>query len=363
MPFPPSGGDTRIKLISSGNLRQPKAGDIINIKLGKNIVAGGYTVLINKGAGFVTLTTSVPYTLQAADVPPLNGNWPLYPTAADIGLRGDTIAFTNPPRVPGAPTIGTAVAGNGQAAVLWAAPLDNGGSAISLYTVQVIDAQGNVIGTQTTTQSPYPATGLVNGVPVAFRVAATNAVGMGPFSALSNYVTPVPIDIVSWLYKDIIVGSSSFAAQIGMHDAGRQSILFHNPTPYVLQYNMASDANNVYNQPNGAWVDIPANSQVFVTDAGKPFARGKAFAITGITSNGTIATVTTAAPHNLSNGASVRVQDVTPSGYNGAFPNITVTGANTFTYPLATTLANTTVPGTWAGRPLTGFTAQTKAIK
>jgi hypothetical protein len=104
-------------------------------------------------------------------------------------------------------------------------------------------------------------------------------------------------------------------------------------------------------------------TQVLVTDPGKPYIRGKAFAITSITSDGTTATVTTAAAHGRSTGDSLRIQDATPAGYNGSFPNITVTGANTFTYPLAGALASTTVPGTWAGRPLSGFTVQTKATK
>jgi hypothetical protein len=100
------------------------------------------------------------------------------------------VEFTNPLRVPGAPTIGTAVAGNGQAGVQFTAPSDNGGSPITLYTVYTIDVGGNVIGTKTATQPPVPVTGLTNGIPVAFRVSASNAVGMGPMSALSNYVTP-----------------------------------------------------------------------------------------------------------------------------------------------------------------------------
>lgn len=100
MAWPAGGGDTRIKLISSGSMSAPKVGDSIDVKLGKNITAAGFTVLINRGAGFVTLTTSLPYLLQSADIPPIGGNWPLYVVASDLSLRSDTVAFTNPPIAP-----------------------------------------------------------------------------------------------------------------------------------------------------------------------------------------------------------------------------------------------------------------------
>lgn len=190
MSFPQGGGDTRIKLISSGSMTQPKVNDILDAKLGKNIAAGGYTVLINRGAGFVTLTTTLPYPLKSADIPPVGGSYPIYVTAADLSLRSDTTNFTNPPSVPGAPTIGTAVPGNGQAAVLFTAPASNGGSPITKYVVYAFDAGGNVVGTQDALQSPVPFVGLTNGVTYTFRVLAVNAIGPGPLSAASNAVTP-----------------------------------------------------------------------------------------------------------------------------------------------------------------------------
>jgi len=225
------------------------------------------------------------------------------------------------------------------------------------------DINGNV--TQLTT-NPQTITAPA-GTPYTGTVTTLNGQGAGPASVQADAVTPLAADPVptsfSWIIKNTIFGSSAYAAQVGFHNPGRTSILFHNDTPYWGQYVLSGASNNDYNQPTGSWVDIPPNAQVLVTDPGKPYVRGKAFAITSITSDGATATVTTAAPHNLATGASVRVQDVTPAGYNGAFTSVTVTGANTFTYPLAATLAATTAPGTWAGRPLTGFTVQTKAAK
>ena len=53
--------------------------------------------------------------------------------------------------------------------------------------------------------------------------------------------------------------------------------------------------------------------------------------ISSITAVGTTATLTTAAPHNLTTGSTVIISGTTPAAYSGTFV-ITVTGANTFTY-------------------------------
>jgi hypothetical protein len=50
-----------------------------------------------------------------------------------------------PSSVPGAPTIGTATKGNAQATVIFTAPANNGGSAITGYTVT--STPGNITGT------------------------------------------------------------------------------------------------------------------------------------------------------------------------------------------------------------------------
>lgn len=262
--------------------------------------------------------------------------------------------------VPGQPAKPVLTAMAGAVSVAWT-PGASGSTATTgnAWT----DTSGNV--TQLTT-NPQVIGGLVVGVPYSGTVTTRNAQGAGPVSTQAEAVTPTAqpaLTTMSSLLKDVIFGSSTFAAQVGMHDASRQSILFRNETPYWGQYVLTTRTNNDSNQPTGTWVDIPPNVQVLVTDPGKPYVRGKAFAIVSITSDGTTATVTTAAPHGLTTGASVRIQDVTPAGYAGAFPNVTVTGESTFTYPLASSLGATTVPGTWAGRPLTGFTVQTKAIK
>lgn len=93
---------------------------------------------------------------------------------------------------PGAPTIGTATAGNAQAVANWTAPASNGGSAVTGYTVKTYDSSGTLLATDTTgVVLTYTKTGLTNGAGVKFKVAATNAIGTGTLSAFSNTVTPV----------------------------------------------------------------------------------------------------------------------------------------------------------------------------
>lgn len=87
---------------------------------------------------------------------------------------------------PGAPTIGTATAGNAQATVTFTAPGSSGSSPITGY--RVTSSPGGI--TATGASSPITVTGLTNGVAYTFTVAAQNAVGYGPESSASASVTP-----------------------------------------------------------------------------------------------------------------------------------------------------------------------------
>lgn len=90
------------------------------------------------------------------------------------------------PRVPRAPTIGTATAGNASASVAFTAPSDIGSAAITSYTVT--STPSSISGTGAS--SPVTVSGLTNGVSYTFVALATNGAGTGPASAASNSVTP-----------------------------------------------------------------------------------------------------------------------------------------------------------------------------
>ena len=87
--------------------------------------------------------------------------------------------------VPGAPIIGTAVAGNTQATISFTASASNGGSAITSYTATCTPS-----GTGTNTASPITVTGLTNTTTYTCSVRATNAIGN---SAASGTVMVTPM--------------------------------------------------------------------------------------------------------------------------------------------------------------------------
>ena len=103
-----------------------------------------------------------------------------------------------PTTVPDVPTNIVAEAGDAQAIVSFTPPANDGGSAITSYTVT--STPGNI--SQTSTASPITVTGLTNGTSYTFTVVATNAIGNSLPSAISNSVTPatipdVPTNIVA----------------------------------------------------------------------------------------------------------------------------------------------------------------------
>jgi hypothetical protein len=94
-----------------------------------------------------------------------------------------------PATVPNAPLNPFAIAGNGEAQVLWDYPLIDGGSPIINFTVISIPA---TTGPQSTADDSTTLifTGLTNGTDYTFTVFATNLIGNSPASALTNPVTP-----------------------------------------------------------------------------------------------------------------------------------------------------------------------------
>ena len=81
--------------------------------------------------------------------------------------------------------------------------------------------------------------------------------------------------------------------------------------------------------------------------------------ISSITKSGTTATLTTASPHGLVTNNRVTISGATSSEYNGTFI-VTVTGASTFTYVMASTpAANATVVGTYTTIGITGVNSNT----
>ena len=140
---------------------------------------------INVNAGEIrsNLITVVPGTDNSVWVRYLGG------TSAPVDVVVDAegwYANSSVSTVPEAPQSVTASATDSTAQVSFAPPASDGGAAITSYTVTA-NPNGK---TATATGSPIVFTGLTNGTAYTFTVAATNSAGTGPFSSVSNVVTP-----------------------------------------------------------------------------------------------------------------------------------------------------------------------------
>jgi len=131
---------------------------------------------------FTGLTNGAPHTFAIAAVN-AGGTSPYSAQSAAVTPTAGA--------VPGAPTISSVTAGNATATVNWAVPASTGGSAISGYSIRVYRS-GTLINTVAVAASPRSRTftGLINGQPHTFAVAAVNAGGTGAYSAQSAAVTP-----------------------------------------------------------------------------------------------------------------------------------------------------------------------------
>lgn len=134
-------------------------------------------------------------------MPSLSG---IFTLTAEYQARGANLW----PAPPGAPTIGTATAGNTTASVTFTAPSNTGFPTTLTYTVT--SSPGGFTGTGSS--SPITVSGLSNGTAYTFTVRATNATGTSAASAASNSVTPaVPLPAIGAAY-----GGGYFAGQINV---------------------------------------------------------------------------------------------------------------------------------------------------
>jgi hypothetical protein len=112
---------------------------------------------------------------------------------ATSGATASSIVAAAPKTTASAPQSLTPVAGDRQISLTWTAPVDNGGVALTGYSVQR-STDGGRTWTNALTTSPSALTatitGLTNGVAYVFRVSATNSAGTG---AASTWVTSAPV--------------------------------------------------------------------------------------------------------------------------------------------------------------------------
>ena len=95
--------------------------------------------------------------------------------------------------VPDAPSVVTGKVASGKVDLKWKPPASNGGAAIRDYVIQYSSDSGASWSTFADPRSPAVVarcTGLTNGTPYVFRIAAVNRVGTGGYSAASAPLVP-----------------------------------------------------------------------------------------------------------------------------------------------------------------------------
>lgn len=156
-------------------------------------LAGADAALFTKGAATATTLQIQPLAGFNFESLPHANPFVVTVTATDGASNVRTVTVnvtvTNVNEPPGAPTIGTATAGNASASVAFTPPAANGGPTPTSYTAT--SSPGGITGTGAS--SPIAVSGLTNGVEYTFSVTATNSEGTGPASAASNAVTPAAV--------------------------------------------------------------------------------------------------------------------------------------------------------------------------
>jgi hypothetical protein len=95
---------------------------------------------------------------------------------------------------PGLPTSLQLTTGDAEVSLTWTAPAFTGNLPLTDYVVEFITINGTSWSTFTDGESTTPAvtvTGLENGIPHYFRVAAKNSAAQGDFTAASSGVVPI----------------------------------------------------------------------------------------------------------------------------------------------------------------------------
>ena len=185
---------------------------------------GGFTgTLSQEGSGTITVSGLTNGTAYTFTVTATNANG-----ISAASSASNSVTPVVPSTVPGAPTIGTATAGNAQATVTFTAPVSNGGSAITSYTAT--STPGSFTGTLTQAGSgTITVAGLTNLTAYTFTVTASNAVGTGAASAPSNSVIPGTVtsaDSRIWMDRNlgatqVATSSTDVAAYGNLYQWGR----------------------------------------------------------------------------------------------------------------------------------------------
>lgn len=306
----------------------------------------GYEVTLSNGRVQRGAGTTIPVNSPAgqavtATVKAING----YTTgAASAASNSVTPTGVVTPSLPGAPTIGTLVAGDGKVTVNWTAAAANG-SPITGYTVLLSNGTSAQAGANATSLDVNTA----NGVAVTATVRAINGVGTGPASAISNSVTPSSftpdVDGAS-LYTVEIIGYG-FPPRLAIADANRTMLKLRHKAGPIMEVGVTADPNSTQNGPS-SFVALGIGRELLfdATDRVKQIYARTAASVTRAVTAVTFPNVNTAratlTAHGFTTGdlkSFTGFVDNTSSSsrrLNQAQVPITVIDADTFEWPLST---------------------------
>ena len=224
---------------------------------------------------------------------------------------------------PGAPAIGTAVAGDGSAAVSFTVSTSDGGAPVTSYTAT--SAPGGITGSATS--SPITVSGLTNGTAYTFTVTANNDVGSSLSSGPSNTVTPMGSQTVS------------FGATPSITVGGIGAVVATASSGLPVIYSTSSSACSV-NASSGLVTGIQAGTNNCVVKADQAgnsayHAAAQASQTLSIGKASQSISVATAAPATASYNASFTVAATASSGlgisYSSGTPSVCSNSGATFT--------------------------------
>ncbi len=152
---------------------------------------------------------------------------------------------------PGAPAAPTLVPGNGQLAVSWNAPADDGGSPILFYRVYVYTDADELWKHHFRVDPSITSTlitGLTNGQSYRVAVRAENVKGPGSISARSDSATPLATLAAIWVKPSVPTGLSAEAEDGAVALSWSASTQGSGTVGYDLQYRSG----------DGSWTFVPS---------------------------------------------------------------------------------------------------------
>ena len=282
----------------------------------------------DSGVTWTTVTANSGSAVTSTLVSGLSNGAPLAFRVSAINSAGagavSGVTTATPRTVPGAPASLVVAVGDGSVVLTWTAPVADGGSSVTSYTVErSLDGGASWTAITTVNALSTTVTGLANGSVYVFRVRATNVAGSGASSAV---VTATPLTAPGQPVGAIATaGDSSVMLTWAAPTTDGGSPV----TGYRIERSLGA----------GGWTVLAAS------------VVGTSYQVSGLT-NGTAEQFRITALNNAGSGLPVSTSSVTPRSIPGAATSLSATLGNG-----SATIA-WTAPSTDGGSTITGYVVE-----